>query len=102
MAYRNYTANGTYWTVRERDGVFWVIRIDPSGGGLDCEEVWGGYGTADEAGGVAAQLAYSQGRRDAIGELRGNLHHAIERIGLGTMPSPAPTKADDFPADLHD
>lgn len=96
MAYGNYTANGTYWTVHQHDDVFWVVRIDPSGGGHDWEEVWGGYETADAAGGVAAQLAYAQGRRDAVGELRGNLQYAFDKISLGAMPIPAPTKPDEL------
>ncbi len=42
MAYRNYTADGTHWTVRKRGKVFWVARIDNSGGNYHWVEAWGG------------------------------------------------------------
>jgi hypothetical protein len=94
MAYRNYTADGTYWTVRKRGKVFWVARIDNSGGNYHWVEVWGGYENAGSAGGAAAQLAYLQAKRDAASQLRGTLHDALEQIGLGPMPTPAPVKPD--------
>lgn len=94
MAYRNYTANGTYWTVRKRGHVYWVARIDNSDADYKWVEVWGGYENAGSAGGAAAQLAYLQAKRDAATQLRGTLHEALEQIGLGPMPTPAPVKPD--------
>ncbi|MEV0396735.1 hypothetical protein [Polymorphospora rubra] len=94
MAYRNYTADGTYWTVRKRGKVYWVARIDNSSGYYRWVEVWGGYENAGSAGGAAAQLAYLQAKRDAAAQLRGTLHEALEQIGLGPMPTPAPVKPD--------
>jgi len=94
MAYRNYTADGTYWTVRKRGRVFWVARIDNAGGNYHWVEVWGGYENAGSAGGAAAHLAYLQAKRDAATQLRGTLHVALEQIGLGPMPTPAPFKPD--------
>lgn len=97
MAYRNYTADGTYWTVRKQGKVFWVARIDNSKGNYEWVEVWGGYENAGSAGGAAAQLAYLQAKRDAAESLRGTLHQALEEIGLGPMPTPAPVKPDVAP-----
>ena len=97
MAYRNYTADGTYWTVRKHGKVFWVARIDNSKGNYEWVETWGGYENAGSAGGAAAQLAYRQAKKDAADQLRGSLHQALEQIGLGPMPTPAPVRPDVAP-----
>lgn len=87
--YRNYTADGTYWTVRKSGDTFWVLRIDPSGGEYTTVEVWGGYHRAGAAGGAAAQLAYGQAMHDAGERFRSLLHDSLEDAGLGV---PAPSK----------
>ncbi|MEU8076755.1 hypothetical protein AB0B31_15025 [Catellatospora citrea] len=91
---RNYTADGSYWTVRKHGNVYWVVRIDPSNGSYRWVETWGGYSRAGSAGGAAAQLAYAQARRDVADQLRGDLHDALDRIGLGPLPKPAPVPPD--------
>ncbi|GAB3861723.1 hypothetical protein ACFPIJ_12115 [Dactylosporangium cerinum] len=98
MAYRDYTADGTYWTVRKRGKVYWVVRIDPSNGDYRWSEVWGGYTVAGAAGGAAAQLAYAQGQQDVAQQLRGSLHEALDKVGLGALPNPAPVAADKLPS----
>lgn len=94
---RNYTADGSYWTVRKRGDVYWVVRIDPTDGGYRWAEVWGGYSRAGAAGGAAAQLAYAQAKNDAANQLRSELHDALSRIGLGPLPTPAPVPPDQVP-----
>ncbi|MFJ4109251.1 hypothetical protein [Oerskovia enterophila] len=81
--YRNYSADGTYWTVRKVGKVYWVVRINPASAGYAWEEVWGGYQVAGAAGGAAAQLAYGQAMRDAQSAISGSLHEALASIGLG-------------------
>ena len=78
--YRNYTADSTYWTVRKYNGGYWVVRIDNSSNNYEWAEVFGGYDTAGAAGGVAAQLGYAQGRRDALEEAANALHLSLIHI----------------------
>ncbi|MCM0673871.1 hypothetical protein NCC78_04005 [Micromonospora phytophila] len=94
MEYRNYTADGTYWTVRKSRSVYWVVRLKRVGGSYVVQEWWGGYKQAGSAGGAAAQLAYHQAREDVVNEMRGSLHKALERVGLGALPKPAPVRPD--------
>lgn len=98
--YRNYSADGTYWTVRKYNDTYWVVLIDRSAGGYDWKEVWGGYAHAGWAGGAAAQLAYRQGVQDATARIRGTLHDALKDLGLGVppVPPPAPVPASTAPA----
>lgn len=99
--YRDYTADSTYWTVRKHGKVFWVVRIDLSGGTYHWKEIWGGYHSA----GAAAQLAYGQGQRDAVEALRGTLHAALDGVGLGVPPTAPPVRPDaakDLPLDDED
>lgn len=100
--YRNYTADGTYWTVRKQGRTYWVVRIDPSGGGYEPVEWWGGYHRAGAAGGAAAQLAYNQGVAEVKEVLRGRLHGALEGIGLGAPVSPPPVAPKEAPPALGD
>ena len=96
--YRNYTADGRYWTVRKQGSVFWVVKIDPSSGSYVWADIWGGYRSAGAAAGAAAQLSYVQGRRDAADQIRGSLHDALDSVGLGApTPSPAPVSKDASP-----
>ncbi|WP_425720936.1 hypothetical protein [Micromonospora sp. DT233] len=94
MAYRNYTADGSYWTVRKQGSIYWVARMRRSNGTYEWLEVWGGYERAGAAAGAAAQLAYSQARKDVLKELVGNLHTALDKAGLGALPTPAPVRPD--------
>ncbi len=87
--YRNYSSDGTYWTVRKHQATDWVVRIDPNSGGYVWDDVWGGYSSAGHAAGAAALLAYKQGVADATARLRGVLHDALEGVGLGSLPDPA-------------
>lgn len=89
--YRNYTADGTYWTVRKYNGGYWVVRIDNSSNTYEWAEVFGGYDAAGAAGGAAAQLAYAQGRKDALEEATAALHSALDGVGLG-VPKPSAPK----------
>ncbi|MFC8045546.1 hypothetical protein [Nocardia sp. NPDC057353] len=100
--YRNYTADGTYWTVRKQGRTYWVVRIDPSGGDYKYVEWWGGYRMAGHAGGAAAQLGYQQALVAANTALRGKLHEALADIGLGAPVAPAPVSPKDAPQDLED
>ena len=104
--YRNYTADGTYWTVRKQGSTFWVVRIDNSSGYYEWTEVWGGYSVAGAAAGAAAQLAYAQGAKDALATVRTTLHEALDAVGLGMQlpPAPAvpPTQAPEGVADEAD
>lgn len=86
--YRNYTADGTYWTVRKHGSTYWVVRIDNSNGEYRWVEVWGGYDRAGSAGGAAAQLAYGQAVEDTRSKLTEALHGALDGVGLG-VPEPA-------------
>ncbi|TQM30596.1 hypothetical protein [Nocardia bhagyanarayanae] len=99
--YRNYTADGTYWTVRKHGKVYWVVRVDPSGGGYKMVEWWGGYHRAGAAGGAAAQLAYNQAVADAKERLRGHLHDALDSIGLGAPVSAPPVSPKEAPSQLQ-
>jgi hypothetical protein len=97
-AYRDYTADGKYWTVRKYGGTYWVVLIDPSSGSYVWDHVWGGYATAGGAGGAAAQLAYNQGQADARRKLAESLHMALDDVGLGLpTPPPAPVPASSAP-----
>jgi hypothetical protein len=81
--------------VRKNGDVYWVVRIDPSGGKYRWAEIWGGYTRAGAAGGAAAQLAYSQAKRDMAHQLRKGLHDALAWTGLAALPTPAPVRPDD-------
>jgi hypothetical protein len=94
MAYRDYTADGSYWTVRKSRDVYWVVLISRVDGDYQWKDIWGGYKNAGAAGGAAAQLAYTQAKEDVAKELRGTLHEALNRAGLGALPKPAPVKPD--------
>ncbi|MEU2106562.1 MULTISPECIES: hypothetical protein [unclassified Nocardia] len=98
--YRNYTADGTYWTVRKQGRTYWVVRIDPTDGEYRVVEWWGGYHRAGAAGGAAAQLAYQQALSAAKEVLRDHLHEALETIGLGAPVSAAPVPPKDAPSRL--
>ena len=91
---RDYTIDGTYWTVREVGKVYWVVRIDNNNSDYRWAEIWGGYYRAGAAGGAAAELAYMQGKRDVAQQLRESLHGALDSVGLGALPKPAPVKPD--------
>ncbi|MEV5632320.1 hypothetical protein [Micromonospora tulbaghiae] len=93
MAYRNYTADGSYWKVRKQGPTYWVARIRKSNGAYEWLDVWGGYERAGAAAGAAAQLAYQQARKDVLEELVGTLHGALDQAGLGAPP-PAPVRPD--------
>ncbi|MEO3777286.1 hypothetical protein ABGB16_10630 [Micromonospora sp. B11E3] len=95
MAYRNYTADGSYWTVRKQGSVYWVVRMRRVNGSYEYLDTWGGYERAGAAAGAAAQLAYHQAREDVLKELVGNLHNALDRAGLGAPPAPAPVRPPD-------
>ncbi|WP_409332336.1 hypothetical protein [Trujillonella humicola] len=96
--YRNYTADGRYWTVRKYGATYWVVLIDPSSGSYVWDEIWGGYATAGGAGGAAAQLAYVQGQQDALGKVAQSLHVALDELGLGLpKPPPAPVPPTSAP-----
>ena len=94
MGYRSYTADGSYWTVRKHGSIYWVVRIKRVNGSYQRLEWWGGYKQAGHAAGAAAQLAYRQAKEEVVGELRGTLHDALERVGLGALPTPAPFQPD--------
>lgn len=102
QGYRNYTADGTYWTVRKVGKIFWVVRISPGGAGYVWEEVWGGYRVAGAAGGAAAQLAYGQAMDDARSVISASLHGALDSVGLGVpKPSKPAVSADEAPRDAE-
>ncbi|HEY3544989.1 MAG TPA: hypothetical protein VGK17_02730 [Propionicimonas sp.] len=86
--YRNYTSDGTYWTVRKHGPTYWVVRIDNSRGEYRWIEIWGGYEKAGWAGGAAAQLAYRQAVEDTRAKLAQALHGALDEIGL-SLPEPS-------------
>lgn len=88
--YRNYSADGTYWTVRKVGATFWVARIDNKDGFYRWVETWGGYQFAGAAGGAAAQLAYRQAVLDTTNRLRDVLHGVLDEAGLGAPTPPAP------------
>lgn len=90
---RDYTSDGTYWTVRKVGKVYWVVRIDNNNSDYRWAEIWGGYYRAGAAGGAAAELAYNQGKRDVAQQLRKSLHGALDSVGLGA-PKPAPVQPD--------
>jgi len=90
---RDYTSDGTYWTVRKVGKVYWVVRIDNNNSDYRWAEIWGGYYRAGAAGGAAAELAYNQGKRDVAQQLRESLHGALDSVGLGA-PKPAPVQPD--------
>ncbi|GAB3934460.1 hypothetical protein GCM10027614_07510 [Micromonospora vulcania] len=94
MAYRNYTADGSYWTVRKQGSIYWVVRMRRVNGSYEWLETWGGYERAGAAAGAAAQLAYNQAREDVLKELVGTLHTALDRAGLGAL-HPRPGAAPD-------
>ncbi|MBQ1075440.1 hypothetical protein KBX06_20050 [Micromonospora sp. C31] len=94
MSYRSYTADDSYWTVRKHGSTYWVVRIRKENGIYRRLEWWGGYRQAGHAAGAAAQLAYRQAKEDVVKELRGSLHDALERVGLGALPKPAPLRPD--------
>ncbi|MEU5567595.1 hypothetical protein [Micromonospora musae] len=94
MSYRSYTADGSYWTVRKQGSTYWVVRIRKEDGYYKWLEWWGGYRHAGHAARAAAQLAYRQAREDVVKQLRGTLHDALERVGLGALPTPAPLRPD--------
>ncbi|MFI6226162.1 hypothetical protein ACIBCR_02445 [Micromonospora echinospora] len=94
MEYRKYTTDGTYWTVRKQGANYWVVRLKRVGSAYVEQEYWGAYKTAGGAGGAAAQLAYNQAKQDAVMALRGELHDALERVGLGVPPAPPPVRPD--------
>jgi hypothetical protein len=96
--YRNYTADGSYWTVRKHGRTFWVLRLRSET--YDQLEVWGGYSRAGAAGGAAAQLAYFQAVNEMTESLRGTLHRALDKVGLGALPPKAPVSASEAPANL--
>ncbi|WP_456591800.1 hypothetical protein [Blastococcus sp. SYSU DS1024] len=97
-AYRDYTADGKYWTVRKYGATYWVVLIDSSSGSYVWDYVWGGYATAGGAGGAAAQLAYNQGQADARRKLAESPHMALDDVGLGLpTPPPAPVPASSAP-----
>jgi hypothetical protein len=101
--YRNYTANGKYWTVRKYGATYWVVLIDPSSGSYVWDEVWGGYATAGGAGGAAAQLAYVQGQQDALAKAATALHTSLNALGLGLpTPPPAPVPPSSAPEPAAD
>ena len=91
---RDYTSDGTYWTVRKVGKVYWVVRIDNNNSDYQWSEIWGGYYRAGAAGGAAAELAYLQGKRDVAQQLRESLHDALGSVGLGAPPKPAPVQPD--------
>lgn len=96
--YRNYTADGRYWTVRKQGRVYWVVKIDPGSGQYVWAEIWGGYRSAGAAGGAAAQLSYAQGKKDAAHQIRTVLHDALDSVGLGAPePGPAPVGRESAP-----
>ncbi|NHO84947.1 hypothetical protein [Micromonospora sp. CMU55-4] len=90
---RDYTSDGTYWTVRKVGKVYWVVRIDNNNSDYRWAEIWGGYYRAGAAGGAAAELAYNQGKRDVAQQLKASLHGALDSVGLGA-PKPAPVQPD--------
>lgn len=78
----NYTSDGTYWTGRDRpNGYLEVLRLKASN--YEQVESWGAYTKRGSAVAAAAELAYHQGRRDALDELRGRVHEALDSVGLG-------------------
>ncbi|TDW90509.1 hypothetical protein EV137_4327 [Kribbella pratensis] len=97
-SYRDYTADGTYWTVRKRGKTFWVLRLK-SGSQEQCD-VWGGYTSPGAAASAAAQLAYGQAVDEVRDRLRVTLHGALEEIGLGAEPQQPPVAASSAPANL--
>jgi hypothetical protein len=97
-SYRDYTADGTYWTVRKRRDTFWVLRLK-SGSQEQCE-IWGGYTSPGAAASAAAQLAYGQAVDEVRDRLRATLHDALEEIGLGAGPQKPPVSAATAPANL--
>lgn len=96
--YRNYAADGTYWTVRKYGRTFWVLRLRSET--YEQLEVWGGYTRAGAAGGAAAQLAYFQAVNEMTDSIRGTLHQALDKVGLGALPPKAPVPAAKAPANL--
>ncbi|RAN94261.1 hypothetical protein [Micromonospora noduli] len=95
MAYPNYTADGSYWTVRKQGSIYWVARMRRVNGSYEWLDTWGGYERAGAAAGAAAQLAYNQAREDVLKELVGTLHTALDGAGLGALPTPAPVRPPD-------
>lgn len=96
--YRNYTADGSYWTVRKYGRTFWVLRLRSET--YEQLEVWGGYTRAGAAGGAAAQPAYMQAVGEMTDSIRDTLHSALDKVGLGAPPPKAPVPAAKAPANL--
>lgn len=86
--WRDYTADHTYWTGRQRGEYVEVVRLHS--GTFAEEEIWGSYRSTGAAVGAAAQLAYLQGKADAERELKTRLHEVLDSIGLGALPVVAP------------
>lgn len=82
----NYMADGTYWTGRERaDGYLEVLRLEATSDGYNEQEVWGSYRKRGSAVAAAAQLAYQQGRADALIEMQSKVHQALASVGFGPI-----------------
>lgn len=82
----NYMADGTYWTGRERsDGYLEVVRLEATSRGYTEHDVWGSYRKRGSAVAAAAQLAYQQGRADALIEAQTKVHEALASVGLGPV-----------------
>ncbi|WP_169701893.1 hypothetical protein [Janibacter terrae] len=91
----NYMADGTYWTGREgANGFLEVLRLEATSTDYVIHEVWGSYKKRGSAVAAAAQLAYQQGRADALAEMQAKVHQALAGIGLG----PIAVEGPDAPA----
>jgi hypothetical protein len=93
----NYTADGTYWSGRDRpNGYLEVVRLRSSDYAI--VEKWGSYQKRGSAVAAAAELAYYQGRTDAIAEMQEKVQHALSQVGLGAatvvQPDIAPEDLD--------
>lgn len=79
----NHATDGTYWTGRDRpNGYLEILRLNSAD--YSVVESIGLYTKRGSAVAAAAELAYRQGRQDAIAELRAKVHAALEDIGLGS------------------
>jgi len=94
----NYTSDGTYWSGRDRpNGLVEVLRL--SSQDYSVVETWGSYRKRGSAVAAAAQLAYQQGRSDAIEEMRAKVQGALMGVGLGATAVAQPDEAPDEDGD---
>lgn len=82
--YREYTADGTYWTGRKTaDGGIEVLRL--RAGTYEIVESFDTYQRLGAAVAAASQLAYLQGWKDAQAELSQKVLSSLAEVGIGPV-----------------